>query len=68
MANIESGSMPVWRRSQQCDSGSCVEAAVIGADIAVRDSKDPRGAVLRFTKDEWDAFVSGVRAGDFEFH
>lgn len=31
----------------------------------VRDSKDRAGAVLRFTESEWDAFVKGVRAGEF---
>jgi hypothetical protein len=42
--------------------------AAIGADIAMRDSKDPDGAILHFTKDEWTAFVAGVRAGEFEMN
>ena len=58
----------IWRRSQRCDTGTCVEAAAAGEDVAVRDSKDPTGPVLRFTKSEWDAFIAGVREGDFEFH
>jgi hypothetical protein len=58
---------PAWRRSRSCDSSSCVEAAVIGNEIAVRDSKDPSGPILRFTPAEWDAFVAGVQNGEFEF-
>ena len=34
--------------------------------IRVRDSKNPRGAVLNFTPGEWDAFIGGVRNGEFD--
>jgi hypothetical protein len=44
-----------------------VEAALIGGDIAIRDSKNPDGPVLRFTASEWSAFLAGVRDGDFLF-
>lgn len=40
---------------------------MVGQEIALRDSKDPQGPVLRFTRQEWDAFVAGVGAGDFAF-
>ncbi len=33
--------------------------------VAIRDSKDPDGPALVFTADEWRAFVSGARAGEF---
>jgi hypothetical protein len=58
----------VWRKSRLCDSNACVEAAMVGEEIAVRDSKDPNGPILRFTVSEWNAFVKGVRAGDFHFN
>ncbi|MGV9773494.1 DUF397 domain-containing protein, partial [Streptosporangium sp. NPDC003464] len=32
---------------------------------AVRDSKDQDGPVLFFTGAEWDAFVGGVKLGEF---
>ena len=35
-------------------------------DILVRDSKNRRAGFLRFTPDEWDAFVGGVRLGEFD--
>jgi hypothetical protein len=57
-----------WRRSSRCESGSCVEVALAGDGVAIRDSKHPGGANLLFTRGEWEAFVEGVRAGDFEFH
>lgn len=58
---------PVWRRSLRCDTNACIEAALMGGDIVLRDSKRPDGPVLRFSKDEWDAFIAGVQAGDFSF-
>ena len=47
-------------------NGNCVEVAGLpGGHIGVRDSKDTRGPVLRFTSGEWDAFLGGVRNGEF---
>jgi hypothetical protein len=54
-----------WLKSKRCDSNTCVEVALIGQEVALRDSKDPSGPVLRFTRQEWNAFVAGVEAGDF---
>jgi hypothetical protein len=49
-----------------CEGGSCVEVA--SADIVlVRDSKDPEGPVLTFTRAEWEAFIQGVKAGEFDW-
>ncbi len=44
----------------------CVEVAVAAGGILVRDSKDPAGPVLAFTGGEWDAFLAGVRDGEFD--
>jgi hypothetical protein len=32
----------------------------------MRNSKDPDGDKLYFTQAEWDAFVAGVRDGEFD--
>ena len=33
----------------------------------MRDTKDPeRRAALTFTREEWDAFVKGVKNGEFD--
>ena len=47
--------------------GSCVELASLpDGGVGVRDSKDPSGPVLRFTPDEWRAFLAGARNGEFD--
>jgi hypothetical protein len=57
-----------WRNaSYSVGNGECVEVADLGVDlIGVRDSKDPLGPVLRFTRAELHAFVRGVRDGEFD--
>ena len=48
-------------------NGNCVEVASLPeGEIGVRNSRDVRGAVLRFTPDEWHAFLGGVRNGEFD--
>ncbi|MBB2913254.1 hypothetical protein FHS43_004552 [Streptosporangium becharense] len=34
--------------------------------VAVRDSKDPGGPKLLFTPADWQAFVGGVKNGEFD--
>ena len=47
--------------------GNCVEVARLpGGEIGVRNSRHPSGPVLRFTSDEWRAFLGGVRNGEFD--
>ncbi len=57
-----------WRKASYSSEGqNCVEVADLsGGGRAVRDSKNPHGPILRFTPSEWVAFVSGVRAGEFD--
>jgi hypothetical protein len=57
-----------WMKSSlSFSNGNCVEVAGLpGGEIGVRDSKDPAGSVLRFTPDEWHAFLGGVRNGEFD--
>jgi Domain of unknown function (DUF397) len=48
-------------------NGNCVEVANLATgEIGVRDSKNSEGPVLRFTPDEWHAFLGGVRNGEFD--
>jgi hypothetical protein len=57
-----------WRKSTRSgSSGDCVEVADNLQDIvAVRDSKDPNGPALVFTRLEWQVFISGTKRGDFD--
>jgi hypothetical protein len=57
-----------WRKSSASTTTNCVEVAFAdgGGAIFVRDSKSPDGAVLAFTPSEWEAFVVGVRRGEFD--
>lgn len=59
-----------WKKSSFSGSatqGECVETCLEGDDILVRDSKDNGlGAVLKFNRAEWNAFISGVKAGEFD--
>lgn len=56
-----------WRKSTVSnDIGNCVEVANTGQTIFVRHSKHPSGPRLAFTRDEWQAFVAGVHAHEFD--
>ncbi|TDB86950.1 DUF397 domain-containing protein [Actinomadura sp. KC216] len=55
-----------WSKSSLSEgAGDCVEATLLTA-VALRDSKDPDGPCLVFTVSEWDAFLGGVRLGEFD--
>lgn len=48
-------------------NGNCVEVASLpGGEVGVRNSRRAEGPVLRFTPDEWHAFLGGVRNGEFD--
>jgi hypothetical protein len=56
-----------WRKSSRSGGqGNCVEVADTPAAIGVRDSKDPKGPVLVFTRADWQEFVDGVKSGVFD--
>lgn len=58
----------VWRKSHFSNpSGNCVEVAALpDGGVAIRNSRDPQGPVLIYTPRELDAFVRGVKGGDFD--
>ena len=55
-----------WRKSSFSMSGNCVEVATSDQAIGVRDTKDRGGPVLVFGAGEWNAFLAGVRQGEFD--
>ncbi|OYV63501.1 MAG: hypothetical protein B7X03_01645 [Parcubacteria group bacterium 21-58-10] len=44
----------------------CVAVKMEGGSVMVRDTKDPAKATLTYTRGEWDAFIKGVKAGEFD--
>ncbi|MBG0830352.1 DUF397 domain-containing protein [Planomonospora sp. ID67723] len=58
----------VWRKSRFSNpSGNCVElAALPGGAVAVRNSRDPHGPALVYTRSDFESFVRGVKDGDFD--
>lgn len=59
---------PTWIKSSlSFSNGNCVEVAALpGGGTGVRNSRDPGGPVLAFTPDEWKAFLSGAKRGEFD--
>jgi hypothetical protein len=57
-----------WHKSH-CSSpqGECVELARLATgEVAVRNSRHPDGPALVYTRAEIEAFVQGVKDGDFD--
>ncbi|NCN07083.1 DUF397 domain-containing protein [Candidatus Falkowbacteria bacterium] len=44
----------------------CVMVAYRDGAIGVRDSKDASRTTLVFNEDEWNAFITGVKDGEFD--
>lgn len=60
-------SAATWIRSLACSSDGCVEVAhLTDGSVALRDSKDVRKAAHVFDRDEWSAFITGVKNGEFD--
>ena len=55
-----------WRKSSRSQYNACVEVRFCGDRVPLRNSRDPDGPVLVFTAPEWDAFVEGVKRGEFD--
>ena len=54
-----------WRKSKRSSSGNCVEVKA-GPQILLRDSKNPDGAVLSFSRETFEDFLRGVRGREFD--
>lgn len=57
-----------WRKSRRSgdNGGQCVEVAFLNNAVGLRDSKDNgNGPILVFAYQEWDAFISGAKDGEF---
>lgn len=56
-----------WIRSRACSSDGCVEVAQLAdGSVALRDSKNTDLPAHVFDREEWAAFIAGVRNGEFD--
>lgn len=55
-----------YKISSFCNFGECVEVGRLpDGGMSVRATAE-RSTTLEFTRDEWAAFVRGVKAGEFD--
>ncbi|MCW2900130.1 MAG: hypothetical protein JWO67_2395 [Streptosporangiaceae bacterium] len=52
-----------WRKSSHSgdNGGQCVEVASLPGVVAVRDSKNPKGGALVFSRDTFRAFAAELK-------
>jgi hypothetical protein len=63
-----------WQKSSKSGAaGHCVEAAFNASAgdggagrIFVRNSKNPFAGIADFSREEWEAFIGGVKDGEFD--
>lgn len=56
-----------YKTSSFCGAGGCVGIGLQrDGGVLVADTKIADGPRLRFTCEEWDAFVAGVKNGEFD--
>jgi hypothetical protein len=57
-----------WRKSRASNpSGDCIEVAALDSGaVAVRNSRDPEGPALVYTRAEIAAFIRGAKDGEFD--
>jgi hypothetical protein len=57
-----------WTKSSLSHAnGNCVEIANIAdGQVGMRDSKNITGPVLGISREEWRAFLGGIRNGEFD--
>ena len=60
-------SKAAWIASRACNNSACVQVAHLpGGMVALRDSKDTSKPPHIFDGEEWAAFLTGAKAGEFD--
>ncbi|MFD0855541.1 DUF397 domain-containing protein [Actinomadura adrarensis] len=62
------GAALTWRKSSASDSaeGNCVEVAVEGRSVLVRDSRKPAGGMLVLGSPEWRTLLRRIVDGELD--
>jgi hypothetical protein len=55
-----------WRKSSYSDQGACVELAPTTDGVGLRNSNDHTQGTLYFTRAEFEAWIKGCKAGEFD--
>lgn len=55
-----------WRVARSCNGGACVKVAARGDEIIIGSSQHSDGPVVSYSREEFAAFVEGIRQGDFD--
>lgn len=56
-----------WLAAEGSNPGNRFEIAYLpGGAVALRQTSDPEGTVLRYTDAEWSAYLNGAADGEFE--
>lgn len=69
-ANVDKRAEPVtrWRKSSHSGGANeCIEVAEVGRlVVALRDSKNPTGPCLKFSRAAWKSFCQSIKEGRFD--
>lgn len=56
-----------WQKSRYSGTQDCVEVRhTPEGRVEMRDSKAPEMGTLKFSESEFNAFLNGIKAGDFD--
>ncbi|MGH3292858.1 MAG: DUF397 domain-containing protein [Trebonia sp.] len=56
-----------WRKAKRSmNNGNCAEIATAVGGVAVRDSNDRQGPVLRYPVASWTSFIAAARNGSLD--
>ncbi|MBL7053172.1 MAG: DUF397 domain-containing protein [Candidatus Portnoybacteria bacterium] len=56
--------MEEFRPGEGCQGVECVTVKINNNTVMIRDTKT--GDILNFSYDEWNTFLNGVKAGEFD--
>jgi hypothetical protein len=64
---VAEGEQLRWRSSSHsCESGACVDVAITDEQVFLRQSTDPDGPWLVFSRPVWAAFLNAIYASEID--
>lgn len=54
-----------WKKASHCADAACVEVKIKTNQVRIRSSDFPQ-AEMGFSRQEWEAFIKGAKAGEFD--